>query len=137
LALYLDCVDISEFQRSERMFAWPSDQLIRVRTFIPQESITRTRRKLVSIGLFRLEKLRSGKDGIALYEIMWKFSPSAKLLRPSMGLPLSRPLLRDHDGPLQPQRGHTIGEQPRGDRGRFVRGGKFSALTLRKPEGGK
>jgi hypothetical protein len=123
LALYLDCVDISEFQRSERMFAWPSNQLIRVRTFIPQESVTRTRRKLVSIGLFRLDKLRPGRDGIALYEILWRFTPPAKLFRPSPGLALSRPLARDRDDGLEPQKGHAIGDQPPGERGRFVRSG--------------
>jgi hypothetical protein len=122
LSVYLDNTDQIEFHRSERMFSWPSDEVIVARTFIPLESIWRTRRMLVEIELFHIEKSLTGKDGVVLIEICWRFVPPARLFRPSLGHPLPRPLVRDRDTPLQPQQGHAVGEQQRGQHGRFFRG---------------
>jgi hypothetical protein len=120
LSVYLDHVDQIEFRRSERMYAWPSDDVIVARTFVPLDSIWRTRRKLVELGLFRLEKAVTGKDAVVLYEICWRFTPPASLFRPWHG-PLARPLERDRDDRLEPQKGHGNDRQLRGERGRFTR----------------
>jgi hypothetical protein len=81
---YLECSDLQEFKKTRKLYSWPDDKTICVRTGLAPEDIAPARRRLVALGLMKREKpLMSGADGVIMYQLDWTFRVPPSLLRPA------------------------------------------------------